>query len=187
MRSKAPASATSTMGCSSSEAPGLTCFRHSYVGFRRRRTPYAMAPSAVITSRIGKKAPIPPSPSVEEEDDSRWRQRPAPPVGEACSSWPGWPRPGRLPRARSGPVLPRPLGLLPSCRDGSPARCPPPLGTSSKYWSPSVDPGGTVIRAPAIAGASRQIANTPRIAIAFRLRELPGFTRATLPRNWGRQ
>ena len=79
-------------------------------------------------------------------------------------------------RRNAAPPPPPPPPLVPPL-PLSTEPLPPPLGACSKYWSPSVEPGGTVILAPATAGARRQTAKTPEIANTFKMSdEAPAFT-----------
>src|SRR5262245_60407290 len=64
----------------------------------------------------------------------------------------GWPCPAAAP-APPPPPPPAPPPWLTEL-------LPPPLGASSKYWSPSVAPGGTVILAAATAGTDRETRKT---------------------------
>src|SRR3954453_16159170 len=110
----------------------------------------------------GKKIPSPLSPSVGE---AAWVGGLGMGCDFSCSG-------GRLAFARGAAAWPSAPSLLSSdvAATGAPAAepappaapppgpplstelLPPPFGASSKYWSPSVDPGGTVIFAVATAG-----------------------------------
>jgi hypothetical protein len=59
---------------------------------------------------------------------------------------------------------------------------PPPFGTTSVYWSPSVEPGGTVTRSLAADAGKTNAASTPKIATTFnRCTERPAFTSLAYP------
>ncbi len=149
-----------------------------------------MAASAVTTRSSGKRKPIPPSPSV---DDEGWR------VGLSGPAFPAFP--ACRPSLFRGPVgvgeIGGRLALRPECVQGlggghrswlppgpaslpalSSELLPPPFGTSSVYWSPSVEPGGTVVARA--RSRRRQDARPPprrRSRLAFSLcKELPACT-----------
>ncbi len=141
------------------EPPCLTRRGHPLRRGSDGAAPHRRSAASAVTTRssTGRGAPFPPSPSVEDEGCGL-RLLPLLPCLISCGGrlelassaavWPSGPSAFRACVAGATPWLPPvtpwlpPVPPLPVSRE----LLPPPFGTTSVYWSPSVEPGGTVTR-----------------------------------------